>query len=111
MPVSPHPRPASALDRLADEYVDLSARLDPFLATSVGIPGHDGEVTDLSPAAEVERTGAARALRSWGAALRGPRGTGPTTLWCTTSIAAPWNWAACRCPCWKERCDGPRDTP
>ena len=94
MPVSPHPRPASALDRLAD---------------TAGLV--EGEVTDLSPAAEAERTGAARALRSWGAALRGPRGTGPTTLWCTTSIAAPWNWAACRCPCWKERCDGPRDTP
>lgn len=64
MPASPHPRPASALDRLADEYVDLCARLDPFLATSVGIPGHDGEVTDFSPAAEAERTEAARTLLS-----------------------------------------------
>src|SRR5699024_809653 len=64
MPASPHPRPASALDRLADEYVDLCARLDPFLATSVGIPGNDGEVTDFSPAAEAERTEAARTLLS-----------------------------------------------
>ena len=45
MPESPSAvsptRPATALDRLADEYVDLSARLDPFLATALGVPGHD----------------------------------------------------------------------
>ncbi|HLQ81739.1 MAG TPA: DUF885 domain-containing protein [Brachybacterium sp.] len=56
------PRPATALDRLADEYVDLSARLDPFLATVLGVPGHDAEVTDHSPAAVQERTDAARTL-------------------------------------------------
>ncbi|GAA4521490.1 DUF885 domain-containing protein [Brachybacterium paraconglomeratum] len=57
-------RTASALDRLADEYVELSARLDPFLATSLGIPGYDTEVTEYSPAAVDERTGAARTLLS-----------------------------------------------
>ncbi|SLM92788.1 protein of unknown function DUF885 [Brachybacterium faecium] len=66
MPESPSAvsptRPATALDRLADEYVDLSARLDPFLATALGVPGHDAEVTDHSPAAVAERTDAARAL-------------------------------------------------
>ncbi|AXK45562.1 DUF885 domain-containing protein [Brachybacterium saurashtrense] len=56
------PRPTTALDALADEYVELSARLDPFLATSLGIPGHDHEVTDFSPAAVAERTDAARTL-------------------------------------------------
>lgn len=55
-------RPATALDRLADQYVDLSVRLDPFLATSLGVPGHEGEVTDYSPAANAERTDAARTL-------------------------------------------------
>jgi len=58
----PAARPATALDRLADEYVDLSARLDPFLATELGIAGHDTEVTDYSPAAVAERTEAARTL-------------------------------------------------
>ncbi|MGO3210809.1 MAG: DUF885 domain-containing protein [Brachybacterium sp.] len=57
-------RTASALDRLADEYVELSARLDPFLATSLGISGYDTEVTDYSPAAVDERTEAARTLLS-----------------------------------------------
>ena len=62
MPAPLTPRSPSALDRLADEYVGLSARLDPYLATSVGITGYDAEVTDFSPAAEAERTDAARAL-------------------------------------------------
>ena len=64
MPESPAAavRPATALDRLADEYVELSARSDPFLATELGIPGHDHEVTDFSPAAVAERTDAARTL-------------------------------------------------
>ena len=58
MPTTPPEavRASTALDRLADEYVDLSARLDPYLATSLGVPGHDGEVTDYSPAATAERT-------------------------------------------------------
>ncbi len=55
-------RAATALDRLADDYVELSARLDPFLATELGIAGHEGEVTDYSPAAVAERTEAARTL-------------------------------------------------
>lgn len=64
MPTTPPEavRASTALDRLADEYVDLSARLDPYLATSLGVPGHDGEVTDYSPAATAERTEAARTL-------------------------------------------------
>ena len=48
---SPTPaRTPSALDALADRYVDDLAAQDPFLATELGIAGHDGEVTDYSPA-------------------------------------------------------------
>ena len=44
------PRKPSALDRLADSLVEEYAPLYPFLATSIGIPGHESEVPDLSPA-------------------------------------------------------------
>lgn len=36
--------------RLADSFVDELCTLDPFTATGLGIPGHDDEVTDYSPA-------------------------------------------------------------
>ncbi|MEE1616859.1 DUF885 domain-containing protein [Brachybacterium sp. J153] len=55
-------RTPTALDALADAYVDRSARLDPFLATQIGVSGHDHEVTDFSPAAFAERSEAARTL-------------------------------------------------
>ncbi|MGY5765900.1 DUF885 domain-containing protein [Brachybacterium sp. DNPG3] len=55
-------RGASALDALADAYVDRLAALDPFLATQLGVAGHDAEVTDHSPAAEAERDDLAREL-------------------------------------------------
>ena len=55
-------RTPSALDALADEYVDQVVQADPYTATSIGVPGHDHEVTDYSPAAEAARTDAARAL-------------------------------------------------
>ncbi|WP_347043001.1 DUF885 domain-containing protein [Brachybacterium nesterenkovii] len=53
-------RTPTALDALADAYVDEVARLDPFTATAIGAAGHDHEVTDLSPAGEDARTEAAR---------------------------------------------------
>jgi uncharacterized protein (DUF885 family) len=37
------------IDDLANNYVDEWAALDPVGATHVGIGGHDGELTDLSP--------------------------------------------------------------
>ncbi|MCS6711056.1 DUF885 domain-containing protein [Brachybacterium sp. EF45031] len=55
-------RTRTALDALADEYVEDCARRDPFLATSLGVPGHDDQVTDYSPQALQERAEAARAL-------------------------------------------------
>ena len=43
-------RRTRAIDALADSYVDEIAALDPLLATYAGIPGHDHEMPDLSPA-------------------------------------------------------------
>ena len=59
---APAARAATALDRLADQYVEDSVRRDPFLATSLGVPGHDHEVTDYSPAAVAAQTDAAREM-------------------------------------------------
>ena len=39
----------SRVFEIADAYVDELAALDPLLATAVGIPGHDDEMTDYSP--------------------------------------------------------------
>ena len=52
------------VDAIADAYVDDFAALNPFEATYVGIPGHDGETTDLSPEGYAERVElATRTLR------------------------------------------------
>ncbi|PZC48447.1 MAG: Uncharacterized conserved protein, DUF885 familyt [Chloroflexi bacterium] len=37
------------LHEIAHDYVDRVAALDPLAATSMGVPGHDHEVTDYSP--------------------------------------------------------------
>ena len=37
------------IDEIAHRYVDEWAPLDPVGATYVGIPGHDHQLTDLSP--------------------------------------------------------------
>ncbi|MCT1997920.1 DUF885 domain-containing protein [Brachybacterium muris] len=55
-------RSPSPLDALADDYVEQVVQADPFTATSIGVPGHDHEVTDYSPAAEAARTDAARTM-------------------------------------------------
>src|SRR5256886_14682764 len=47
--------PLSPVYELADRYVDRSAVLDPILATSRGITGHDAEMTDYSPEAPAAR--------------------------------------------------------
>jgi uncharacterized protein (DUF885 family) len=54
-------RAATPLDAVADAYVTTLATLNPFEATELGIPGHDHEVTDLSPAGHEARAEAARA--------------------------------------------------
>src|SRR5260370_18254668 len=43
------PGSASPVRELASRYVDRSAVLDPILATSRGVTGHDAEMTDYSP--------------------------------------------------------------
>jgi uncharacterized protein (DUF885 family) len=55
------PRP---VDAVAERYVDDYAALDPITATYIGLPGHEHELTDLSPdgyAARAELTRAALA--------------------------------------------------
>lgn len=54
-------RAATPIDAVADAYVTTLATLNPFEATELGIPGHDHEVTDLSPAGHEARAEAARA--------------------------------------------------
>ena len=39
----------SAVDQVADRYVDRRAALDPVAATALGVAGHDEEMPDLSP--------------------------------------------------------------
>jgi uncharacterized protein (DUF885 family) len=44
------PRSWTAVDAVADSYLDDLTALDPLAATMMGIPGHDDELPDLSPA-------------------------------------------------------------
>jgi uncharacterized protein (DUF885 family) len=39
----------SRVFEIADKYVDEMAALEPILATSIGVPGHEREMPDLSP--------------------------------------------------------------
>lgn len=54
------PRPASPVDAVADAYVAAVARLDPVTATSLGVPGYEGELTDYSPEGNAARAQEAR---------------------------------------------------
>ena len=47
-------RPTTAVDALADRYVDAATRLSPLEATYIGIPGFDDQMDDLSPAGLAE---------------------------------------------------------
>ena len=40
----------TAIYDIASDYVDAVAALDPIAATMMGVPGHDAEVSDYSPA-------------------------------------------------------------
>ena len=44
-----------SIDRIAEEYVERAAALDPSYATSAGIAGHDHELADLSEDGFAER--------------------------------------------------------
>lgn len=55
-------RKPSAIDLIADQYVDTVAELDPIEATFMGVPGHDHRMTDFSAAGEAQRAAANRAV-------------------------------------------------
>ncbi|MBM3139420.1 MAG: DUF885 domain-containing protein, partial [Chloroflexi bacterium] len=49
-PMADAPSTLSPVFRLAHDYVDRVAELNPIAATSMGVPGHEEELPDLSPA-------------------------------------------------------------
>ncbi|MFH5824298.1 DUF885 domain-containing protein [Georgenia sp. AZ-5] len=49
-------RQPTPTDAIADRYVARSVALDPLQATSLGLPGYDALMPDLSPAGIAERT-------------------------------------------------------
>jgi uncharacterized protein (DUF885 family) len=65
-------RPPTAVDAVAERYLETFASLDPCAATEMGILGHDEDVTDYSPDGVAARVDAARS------ALRELEGTSPT---------------------------------
>src|SRR5262245_44600889 len=54
------PAHASEVFDISDAYVEQLAVLDPCTATYAGIPGHDHELTDYSPAGVAARVQLAR---------------------------------------------------
>ncbi|WP_457972090.1 DUF885 domain-containing protein [Arthrobacter sp. D1-17] len=53
-------RPRTAIDTVAEAYTDTLVRLNPSFATILGVPGHDTELQDFSPAGVEEFAAAAR---------------------------------------------------
>jgi len=53
-------RTPSAVDHIADAYVDRVAQLDPLEATVMGVTGYDHLMTDYSPRGAAQRAQAAR---------------------------------------------------
>ena len=51
------PRAATEIDQIADDFVGAYAALSPIMATYLGIPGHDEEYDDLSPAGHEDTLG------------------------------------------------------
>ena len=54
-------RPTTAVDAVAERYLDVSAALDPCAATESGITGFDDQITDYSPDGVAARADAAKA--------------------------------------------------
>lgn len=54
-------RPTTAVDAVAERYLEASAALDPCAATESGITGYDDQITDYSPDGVAARAEAARA--------------------------------------------------
>jgi len=53
-------RPHTAIDAVADAFTDTLIRLNPSFATELGLPGHETEYQDFSPAGHEEFADAAR---------------------------------------------------
>jgi uncharacterized protein (DUF885 family) len=54
------PRARTAVDGVADGYLEAYAVADPVFATFAGLPGHDHLLTDVSPAGHAARAALAR---------------------------------------------------
>lgn len=65
---APATRPHTRIDAVADNYTDTLVRLNPTFATTLGLPGHETEYQDFSPAGIA---GFAEAARDALAALEG----------------------------------------
>ncbi|HSU48454.1 MAG TPA: DUF885 family protein, partial [Arthrobacter sp.] len=65
---SPAARPQTRIDAVADDYTGTLIRLNPTFATTLGLPGHETEYQDFSPAGIA---GFAEAARGALAALEG----------------------------------------
>jgi uncharacterized protein (DUF885 family) len=46
---NPPARPTTAIDRVANEYLDALVELSPITSTYLGLAGHDGDLDDFSP--------------------------------------------------------------
>ncbi len=49
-------RTPSAIDAIADRFLDVSVAHDPIMATGIGVPGHDHELPALDPSWYQERS-------------------------------------------------------
>ncbi|QDG64218.1 DUF885 domain-containing protein [Pseudarthrobacter sp. NIBRBAC000502771] len=58
---APAARPHTRIDAVADTYTDTLIRLNPTFATTLGLPGHETEYQDFSPAGVAGFAEAARA--------------------------------------------------
>ena len=75
-------RPTTAVDAVADRYLDTFAALDPCAATASGIAGFDDQITDYSPDGVAARAEAARRT------LRELDGVGPVDDVDVVTVAA-----------------------
>ncbi|WP_457146580.1 DUF885 domain-containing protein [Mycobacterium sp. URHB0021] len=75
-------RPLTAVDAVAERYLETFAELDPCAATEAGITGHDDDITDYSPDGVAARVDAARS------ALRELDGTTATDEVDSVTVAA-----------------------
>ncbi|WP_353361320.1 DUF885 family protein, partial [Mycobacterium sp.] len=75
-------RAATAVDAIAERYLDTFASLDPCAATEMGVVGHDDDITDYSPDGVAARVDAARST------LRDLEGAGPVDDVDRVTIAA-----------------------